>query len=102
MLGDERDPDACVRLNDVEHHLGANVLQQILNVVADERVIIDGAPAFTKNVQYQLSANPNDNTQQCGSLHTSEGKTNQPAETPTARLPPSTFNSSQFKDWVEF
>ena len=48
MFGDERDPDACVRLNHVEHHLGADVLQQILNVVADERVIIDGAPAFTK------------------------------------------------------
>ena len=50
VLGDEGDPDAGVRLNNVEHHLGADVLQQILNVVADERVIIDGAPALPKNV----------------------------------------------------
>ena len=57
VLGDERDPNTCVRLNNVEHHLGADVLQQILNVVADERVVIDGAPALPKNVQQQLSAN---------------------------------------------
>lgn len=46
MLGDERDPNARVGLHNVEHHLGADVLQQILYVVADERVIIDGAPAL--------------------------------------------------------
>lgn len=45
MLGDEGNPNACVGLNNVEHHLGADVLQQILNVIADERVIVDGAPA---------------------------------------------------------
>lgn len=58
MLGDERDPNACVGLNNVEHHLGADVLQQILNVVADERVIIDGAPADVETVD--ASASPSD------------------------------------------
>ena len=45
MLGDERNSDASVRLHNVEHHLGANVLQQIFNIVADEGIIVDGAPA---------------------------------------------------------
>lgn len=45
MLGDERNPNACVGLNNIEHYLGADVLQQILNVVADERVIIYSPPA---------------------------------------------------------
>lgn len=46
MLGYEWDSDAGVGLHNVQHHLSANVLQQIFNVVADEGVIIDGAPAM--------------------------------------------------------
>ena len=48
MLGDEGYPDAGVGLYDVEHHLSANVFEQVLNVVSDEGVIIDGAPANAK------------------------------------------------------
>ena len=46
MLGDEWNPDAGVGLNDVEDNLCTNVLQQVLYVVADERIIIDCAPAL--------------------------------------------------------
>ena len=55
VLGDERYPDACVGLYNVEHHLSADVLQQILNVVADERVIIYGPPALTNAVTNDYS-----------------------------------------------
>ena len=55
VLGDERYPDACVGLYNVEHYLGADVLQQILNVVADERVIIYGPPALSNAVTNDYS-----------------------------------------------
>ena len=45
MLGDERNPDAGIRLYNVEDNLCTDVLQQVLNVVAYERIVIDGAPA---------------------------------------------------------
>jgi len=45
VLGDEGNPDARVGLHNIEHHLCANVLQQIFNVVSNERIIIDCAPA---------------------------------------------------------
>ena len=45
VFGDEGYSDACVWLDNVEHHLRANVLQQIFYVVANEGVIINSAPA---------------------------------------------------------
>ena len=46
VLRDEGDPDARVGLDNIEHHLCANVLQQVFNVVSNERIIVDCAPAL--------------------------------------------------------
>ncbi len=52
MLGDEGYPDASVGLHNVEHHLRADVLQQIFYVVADEGVIIYGSPACNEECSW--------------------------------------------------
>ena len=47
VLGDERNPYACVGLDNIQHNLCANVFEQILNIVSHKWVIIDSAPACT-------------------------------------------------------
>ena len=42
LLGDEGNLDPGVGLDKLDEHLGADILQQLLNVIPDEGVILDG------------------------------------------------------------
>ena len=45
FLGDEWYPDPGVGLYELQHHLCANILQQVLNVLPDEGIVINCLPA---------------------------------------------------------